>query len=142
MAKQLGRAMLVKIGDGAGSETFATLCGLTSKTLTINNERIDVTAPDCTTPEGALWLESLGGIKSVTVSGAAVFKDRAEETRANTVAMAADPKANFQIVIPAFGTYQGSFYVDSLEYGGEQSGGVTYSISLTSDGPVTFTPLA
>lgn len=139
MAKQLGRALLVKIGDGGGTEVFANLCGLNSKTLTINNSLIDVTTPDCTTPAGALWTESLNGVKNVSVSGDGFFEDSTTEARMNTVAMQADPKCNFQIIVPAFGTYAGSFYIESLEFGGETEGGVTYSISLASTGAVTFT---
>lgn len=139
MAKQLGRALLVKIGDGGGTEAFANLCGLNSKTLTINNSSIDVTTPDCTTPEGALWAESLAGLKSVSVSGDGFFEDSTTEARMNTVAMQADAKANFQIIVPAFGTYAGSFRIASLEFGGETEGGVTYSLSLESTGAVTFT---
>lgn len=139
MAKQLGRALLVKIGDGGGTEAFANLCGLNSKTLTINNSLIDVTTPDCTTPAGALWTESLNGVKNVSVSGDGFFEDSTTEARMNTVAMQADPKCNFQIIVPAFGTYAGSFYIESLEFGGETEGGVTYSISLASTGAVTFT---
>jgi len=55
--------------------------------------------------------------------------------------MLADPKGNFKVTVPAFGTYSGSFYVESLEWGGETEGGVTYSISLTSTGAVTFTAI-
>lgn len=139
MAKQLGRALLVKIGDGAATEAFTNLCGLNSKTLTINNSLIDVTTPDCTTPAGIMWTESLNGVKNITASGDAFFEDSVQELRMNTVAMQADPKCNFQIVIPAFGTYAGSFYIESLEFGGESQGGVTYAISLTSTGAVTFT---
>ena len=139
MAKQLGRALLVKISDGASPEVFANLCGLNSKTLTINNSSIDVTTPDCTTPEGALWSESLNGLKSVSVSGDGFFEDSTTEARMNTVAMLADAKTNFQIVVPAFGTYAGAFRVASLEFGGETEGGVTYSLSLESTGAVTFT---
>lgn len=139
MAKQLGRALLVKISDGASPEVFANLCGLNSKTLTINNSSIDVTTPDCTTPEGALWTESLNGLKSISVSGDGFFEDSTTEARMNTVAMLADAKTNFQIVVPAFGTYAGSFRVASLEFGGETEGGVTYSLSLESTGTVTFT---
>lgn len=142
MAKQLGRALLVKIGDGAATEVFANLCGMNSKTLTINNSSIDVTTPDCTTPAGALWAESLNGVKSVSVSGDGFFEDSTTELRMNTVAMQADPKCNFQIVVPAFGTYAGSFRIESLEFGGETEGGVTYSISLASTGAVTFTASA
>ena len=142
MAKQLGRALLVKIGDAVTpTEGFANLCGLNSKSMTINNSLIDVTTPNCTTPEGALWTESLNGVKNVTFSGDGFFEDSVQELRMNTVAMLADPKCNFKVTIPAFGTYAGSFYITSLEFGGETEGGVKYSIALTSDGAVTFTAI-
>ena len=139
MAKQLGRALLVKIGDGEVSEAFANLCGLNSKSITINNSSIDVTTPDCTTPEGALWTQTLAGLKNVSVSGDGYFEDSVTEARMNTVAMSADNACNFQVVVPDFGTYAGSFRISSLEFGGESEGGVTYSLSLESNGAVTFT---
>lgn len=52
-----------------------------------------------------------------------------------------DPICNFQIIVPGFGTFAGAFMVQSAEYGGEQEDGVTYSLSLASSGPVTFTAL-
>jgi len=139
MAKQLGRALLVKIGDGADPEVFSNLCGLNSKALTINNSSIDVTTPDCSTPGGALWTETLNGLKNVTVTGDGFFEDSASESRMNTVAMAADNSCNFTITVPDFGTYAGAFRIASLEFGGETEGGVTYSLSLESTGAVTFT---
>jgi TP901-1 family phage major tail protein len=137
MAKQLGRALLVKIDDGAGTKN--NLCGLNSKSLTLNNSSIDVTTPDCTTPEGALYTETLAGLKNVSVSGDGFFEDSTAEARMNTVAMANDNSTNFEIVVPHFGTYAGTFRIASLEFGGETEGGVTYSISLESTGTVTFT---
>jgi len=139
MAKQKGRTLLVKIGDGEVGETFSSLCGLTSKTLTINNTEIDVTTADCTDPGGALWTEVLAGAKRVSVTGNGLFLDATSEARMNTVVMADDPVANFQVVVPDFGTFAGAFFVSSVDYGGEQEGGVTYSLSLASTGPVTFT---
>jgi TP901-1 family phage major tail protein len=139
MAKQLGRALLVKIGDGEASETFSNLCGLNSKSLTVNNSSIDVTTPDCTAPEGALWTETLAGLKNVSVSGDGFFEDSATAARMNTVAVSADNSVNMQIVVPDFGTYAGAFRIASLEFGGETEGGVTYSVSLESTGAVTFT---
>ena len=50
MAKQQGRTLLLKIGDGAGSEAFTTIAGLKSKSITINNNAIDVTTLDAKTP--------------------------------------------------------------------------------------------
>ncbi len=139
MAKQLGRALLVKIGDGASPEVFSNLCGLNSKAMTINNSSIDVTTPDCSTPGGALWTETLNGLKNVSITGDGFFEDSASESRMNTVAMAADNSCNFTVTVPAFGTYAGAFRIASLEFGGETEGGVTYSLSLESTGAVTFT---
>lgn len=131
MAKQLGRSLLVKIGDGAGSEAFTSIAGLNSKSITINNSAIDVTTPDATTPSGALWAASLNGLKSMSVSGDGIFLDEsAQEGRLNTIAMQADPVANFELVVPDFGTYSGSFRVTSLEFGGETEGATTFSRRL------------
>ncbi len=139
MAKQLGRALLLKIGDGEAAEAFANLAGINSKALTINNASIDVTTPDATAPEGALWTETLNGVKNVSVSGDGYFSDSVTEARMNTVAMSADNIANFTVTVPDFGTYAGAFRITSLEFGGESEGGVTYSLSLESSGAVTFT---
>ena len=139
MAKQLGRSLLIKIGDGAGSEAFTTIAGLNSKSITINNSSIDVTTPDATTPGGALWASNLNGLKSVSISGDGIFLDEsAQEGRLNSIAIAADPVANFQIVVPDFGSYSGEFRVTSLEFGGETEGASTFSLSLESNGTIAY----
>ena len=139
MAKQLGRSFLLKVGDGAASEVFTALAGINSKSITINNSSIDVTTPDASSPGGVLFAQSLNGLKSMSVSGDGIFLDETAEARLNTVAMQADPVANFQMVVPDFGTFAGEFRVASLEFGGETEGGVTFSTSLESNGTVTFT---
>lgn len=50
-----------------------------------------------------------------------------------------DAIGSFQVIVPDFGTFEGSFHVDSIEYSGEMEGGVAYSVSLSSSGAVTFT---
>ncbi len=139
MAKQRGRGWLGMVGDGEGSETLSNRGGVNSKSRISDNSASDVTTPDCTTPEGALWTETLAGLKNVSVSGDGFFEDSTAEARMNTVAMQNDNQANFQIVVPDFGTYAGAFRITSLEFGGATEGGVTYSISLESTGAVTFT---
>ena len=139
MAKQLGRSFLLKVGDGAASEVFTALAGINSKSITINNSSVDVTTPDASSPGGVLFAQSLNGLKSMSVSGDGIFLDETAEARLNTVAMQADPVANFELVVPDFGTFAGEFRVASLEFGGETEGGVTFSVSLESNGTVTFT---
>jgi len=138
MAKQTGREMLVKIRTAIGPDVYSTLCGLTAKTITINSDEVDVTTADCAAPGGALWTEVLSGVKRVSVSGNGFFENSAAEGALNTLAMAVDASGVFQLIMPAFGTFAGTFHLSSVEYGGDQSGGVTYSMSLASSGAVTF----
>lgn len=140
MAKQQGQLMLIKIGDGEASEVFSTLCGLTSKTFTINDTAIDVTTANCTDPTSAMWTELLQGIKSVSVSGNGLFVDHTTETRLMTVKMSASPICNFELVIPDFGELAGAFHIAEVGFGAEDGqGGVTKTLSLNSTGTVTFT---
>lgn len=136
MAKQLGRAMVVKIDDGAGTQI--NLCGLNAKTISINTNSIDATTPDCTTPGGILWRETLAGAKSVDVSGDGIFEDSAAEIQLNAIAMAADNSTDMEIVVPDFGTYAGAFRA-TLEMSGDTEGALTFSGSFESTGAVTFT---
>ncbi|MDE4059771.1 phage tail tube protein [Phaeobacter gallaeciensis] len=134
MAKQKGRAFLVKISDGAAG--FTVFGGMTSKSLKINGERIDATTPDPTTPEGIMWRETLAGAKSVDASGDITLVGDAAEARAVTIAMGDPGTDDFEIVVPGVGTFAGTFSVD-LEFGDD--GKATASISLASTGAVTFT---
>ena len=135
MAKKVGRAFLLKISDGAGG--FDPFTGLTAKSLTINNERIDVTTPDPTTPEGEMWTESLAGAKSVALSGDFTLVDDTAEARAVAQAVAAAGEDDFQIVVPDVGTWEGTFAIESLAFSGEAA--LTGSMSLASNGKPTFT---
>ncbi|WP_353475517.1 phage major tail protein, TP901-1 family [Salipiger sp. H15] len=140
MAKQKGRTLLIKLSNGQESPTFETLCALTTKTLTINNEEIDVTTADCTAPNGALWTEVLDGVKRVSLSGNGISKKDNAEARLASVAMSSPPVVDAEIIVPNFGTFAGSFFIQSGDFGGDQSGGVTFSLTAASTGVVTFTP--
>lgn len=137
MAKQKGRKLLVKI-KGTGS-TYDVLCGLTTKTLTINNEEVDVTTPDCDAPDGPLWTEVLDGVRRISFSGNGLSKkDDAEKTLVG-ITMADTPIAPLQIIVPNVGKFEADFFIQSGEFGGEQTGGVTFSMSAGSTGSVKFT---
>ncbi len=135
MAGQAGKDFLLKLDeDGAGS--FITMGGMRSKSLTINGEMIDTTDSDST----GLWRELLdgGGVASMAVSGAGVFKDTAAEQKAVEYSMNRTVR-DWQIVVPGLGTFQGAFQVTSCELSGEHTDAVATSFSLESGGQVTFT---
>ena len=73
----------------------------------------------------------------MTVSGSGVFTDSASEA---TLKGKFDVSAftNYQFLVPDFGTFTGSFMLQSLEYAGEFNGEVTYSFTFESTGAITF----
>ena len=137
MAAQKGRALLIKVGDGAESEAFTTVAGLRSSTITLNDETVDITTKD-NAPYRTLLANA--GIQSLTISGSGVFTDAAVEETLRGYLGSATLK-NFQVVIPDFQTYEGEFQLTSLEYAGEYNGEVTYSLTLESSGQITATQI-
>ena len=134
MAAQKGSAMLMKVGNGGSPETFTTIGGLRSTSLTINNESVDVTNKDSSNNRTML---AAAGVQSISVSGSGVFTDAASEATIKTNVLA-DSIDNYQFLVPDFGTFTGGFQVTSVEYAGEFNGEVTYSMSFESSGSITF----
>ena len=134
MAAQKGASMLVKIGNGGSPETFTTIGGLRSSSITLNDEAVDITNKDSS---GDRTLLADGGIHSISNAGSGVFTDHASETTLKGL-MNASSFTNLQFLIPDFGTYTGAFMCTSLEYAGEYNGEVTYSASFESSGAITF----
>ena len=138
MAAQKGSALLLKIGASAAaaaaSDTYTTVGGLRSTSISLNQETIDVTTKDSA---NARELLADAGVESVSISGSGVFTDAtSEQTLQGAFGGANIP--NFEIVLPDLGTYQGKFQITTLEYGGEYNGEMTYSITLESSGAVAF----
>jgi TP901-1 family phage major tail protein len=124
----------MKVGNGGSPETFTTIGGLRSTSLTINNESVDVTNKDSSNNRTML---AAAGVQSISVSGSGVFTDAASETTIKTNVLA-DTIDNYQFLVPDFGTFTGGFQVTSVEYAGEFNGEVTYSMSFESSGSITF----
>ena len=134
MAAQKGSAMLLKVGNGGSPETFTTIGGLRSTSITQNDEPVDVTNKDSTQKRSLL---AQAGVSSLTVSGSGVFTDAASEATLRSD-FASSSFTNYQVLVPDFGTYTGAFMISSLEYAGEFNGEVTYSVTLESSGGITF----
>lgn len=136
MVAQAGSDLLLKVGDGAGTETFATVGGIRTTSLTFNKETVDITNQSST----GRWRELLAGagVRSAEMSGAGVFIDDAQVETIRGYFFA-ETIANYQMIIPDFGTVEGAFEITSFEFAGEYNGEVTQSISLASAGVLTFT---
>ncbi|MEC9346061.1 MAG: phage major tail protein, TP901-1 family [Pseudomonadota bacterium] len=138
MAAQAGANMLLKISNEDSPETFATVAGIRTTSLSINREPIDITDQQ----SANRWREYLAQIatKSISVSGAGVFQDDGSgDTSLKNAALDETAMQRFQCVVPDFGTFEGSFHITSFEYSGEHTDAVQFSISLESGGAITFT---
>lgn len=134
MSAQRGKDLLIKIGNGGMPETFTTVAGLRATTLAFNATNIDITSAESVDQ----WRELLAsGVKSAAISGSGVFKDAASDAALRT-AFFNQALANWQIVIPDFGTVSGPFKIASLQYEGPYDGEVKITLSLASAGALTF----
>ncbi|HEY2069828.1 MAG TPA: phage major tail protein, TP901-1 family [Rhizomicrobium sp.] len=135
MSAQKGKDLLIKIGDGAESETFTTVAGLRAATLAFNAQSVDVTNAD----SASQWRELLdgGGVASASVSGSGVFKDAASDATLRVTFFSQSLK-DFQIVIPSFGTVTGAFKITALQYDGPYDGELKLSLTLASAGALAF----
>ena len=139
MAAQKGSALLLKIGatasGAASSDTYTTVGGLRSTSISLNQETVDITNKDSANAREML---ADAGVESVSISGSGVFTDVASEETLRAAFAGADIP-NFEVILPNFGTYQGKFQIASMEYSGEYNGEMTYSVTLESSGAVAYT---
>ncbi|WP_371396208.1 phage major tail protein, TP901-1 family [Fretibacter rubidus] len=134
MSAQAGRDLLVKLKNDAGD--FITLAGLRTKTLRFNARSVDVTDSESLDA----WRELLpgAGTKSVEISGAGVFRDKASDAVARS-AFFDQSLIDTQVIIPHFGIIEGPFLIASLSYAGTFNGEASYELTFHSAGAASFT---
>jgi len=135
MAAQLGKAYLLKIGDGGGTEAFTAIAGMRTIRVSRNRRPIDITNADSS--GNARELLTAGGVKEATVSFTGVFTDGATDSTLETD-FEAGTLRNFEIVIPDFGTYTGAFVITRLDHEAGYEAEGTFSIELTSGDAWSF----
>lgn len=134
MAAQKGRDLLLKIGTGT-PETFQTVAGLRTRSVTLNSGTVDVTHAESV----GQWRELLAGaaVRSATVAAAGIFSDQTSDDLVRAAFFAGETR-NYQLIVPDFGTLSGQFQITALEYAGTYDGEVTFSITLASAGAIAF----
>lgn len=138
MPKQNPDLMLLKIGDGADPVVYSTLCGLNSRNFTMDGETVDITTLDHN--GGKTWREKAAGVSQCSFSGSGYFEEKAQSTRLVVSKLEGNATEDFQVIVPGLGRFEGKFIIDSLGLAGELNGGaVSQELSLSSNGPVTFT---
>lgn len=132
MGAQKGRDILLKLDLGGG---FVTVAGLRSRRIAFNSEAADITDSG----SAGRWRELLAdsGIRRASVNGSGIFKDSASDA-AIRAAFFTGTVADWQLLIPGFGTIAGPFQITALEYAGNHDGEVTFDMALESAGALTL----
>lgn len=138
MSQQSGRELLIKMGNGATPEVFSTVCGFDARSFVINNNFVDATVPECDTPEGIVNESGAYGVQSMTFSGSGKFDN---DTAGITLANAARQQvaANYQVIVPGWGTFLGPFFIESMNLAGAKEGNMDFEASFRANGALTFT---
>lgn len=123
-------------GTGTMNEYFQTIGGLRSTSWSLSSEGVDIT-----NHESAEWSEQLdgAGIRSAELSGDGVFVS--DVTMSLVIGLATSRLIrNWQVWATSTPNYwSGAFRVDSFEHTGDYNNEQTYSISLSSNGAVSYT---
>lgn len=117
---------------------LTTVAGLTTNSITINNEPVDVTTKD---DEG--WRRLLEGVafKSISMSAAGRFQTSSGKS-ALVTEIIAGTFGHYQLVDEDGGRFEGSFLMSSLEESGAHDGVDEFTINLESTGGVAWTAAA
>lgn len=134
MVAQKGKDLLLKVdADGVGD--FITVAGLRSKRIAFNAETVNITDAD----SAGRWRELLAGsgVQRASISGSGIFKD-AQSDATIRQRFFAGTISDWQMIVPDFGTVEGSFQITALEYTGAHDGELSFEMALESAGPVSF----
>lgn len=136
--QQLGRLLLIKIGDGGSPETFANLCGLKTRSFNMSANEVDTTIPSCTNPGGPVQKTSRPGIANRTFSGSGAFvSSTAMDTFMGYVR--GSVAFNAQVVVPGDGEYEGSWMVTDFEFSGDVEPNMEFSATFVAADVLEFT---
>lgn len=134
MAAQRGKDILLKLFDD-DTQAFASVAGLRTKRIAFGAQTVEITD----TESAGRWRELLAGagIRRASVSGTGIFKDAASDALVRQ-AFFDGTIAQWQIVIPGFGTITGAFAITALDYAGNHDGEVTFELALESASEPAF----
>lgn len=136
--QQLGRLLLLKIGDGGSPETFTNLCGLKTRSFNMSANEVDTTIPSCTNPGETVQKTSRPGIASRTFSGSGAYVAGANMS-AFMEHVIENTAFNAQVVVPGLGTFEGSFFVTDFEASGDVEPNMEFSATFVAADVLEFT---
>ena len=135
--QQVGRTLLIQVGDGGSPEQFKSICGLVTRSFDMSANDVDTTIPDCANPAETPQKTGVPGIKNRTFTGSGKFVAGAD--MATFMGYVNDAESfNAKVIVPGLGTYTGVWYVTSFSVSGEMEGTMSFDATFNAGGPLTF----
>ena len=134
----LGRTLNVARSDEA--DGFDLACITEQRSLTINNEQIDITKPDCANPGSKLVRTLEYGVQSIDFSGQGAFVNTAT-MQAVVLDAVQQRKRVYQVTVPEVGTFEGDALLN-VTFSGDKTNELQADISLAMSGVILFVAAA
>lgn len=138
----VGSAVAIYLEDPAAAGTYLRPCGLTNHTATWTKEFQTVNVPDCDDPELPAWVER--GVSSLDFSASGSGVLAAEAVDSWWEAFNTTESINARIYVgkltdTANGRYwEGKVHISQFEVTGERGNKANASVTVVSDGELTF----
>ncbi len=138
-----GSQLLIKVGDGAGTETFSHPCLINStRGLVATAATTERAVPDCDDPELLQWLEREKNGLSGSISGAGVL--HASNYGDYFAWLQSKDTKNVEVTLNVSaanggGKVAGAFHLTNLEISGDNGDFVTVSLDFLSSGQLVWT---
>lgn len=138
-----GTKVQILKGDGGGPEVFSAFCALIAKSFNFQTNTNEFFVPDCADPDAPAWREVVKSGRFLSVSGSGTLA--MEDLASYQASYDSDLSDNYQLALDTTDTtygghWAGAFMLTNLQIDGNDDGKVQVSISLESDGPVTWVP--
>lgn len=135
MSNFAGKLCVVSVLTTAPS-TYTAVPGLRAKSISYNAQTIDVT--DSESADLFTQLLTGGGVKNFSMTFSGVLEASAALTKLKDTML--DGTLNtYRMLIPGWGTFEGSFALSSASFNNPHDGAVEYDFSLASSGKPTWT---
>jgi len=136
-----GVKLLIKVGNGASPEVFATYCTINAaRGITFSADTNDQIIPDCENPDAVAWVGREKVSLSSTISGAGMLNTPDVETFFNWLASEETKNVEVVVDVPSADggvVFTGAYHLTSFEITGDRGAKMEASIELVSDGEIT-----
>lgn len=130
------RALVGRRVTFAPTGSGVVVAGMRTKSITINNEAIDITSDD--DAGFRTLLDEDPAERSIEMSVEGIVKDE------NLFVLATEGGSQliseYTLTFEGMGTFTGDFHIGSLELGAPYNDAVTFSCTISSSGPFTYDP--